>query len=385
MAACEVEMKRWDVIRSNFRPCIVAGLLGICVIGNDAVAEPPAQQPAAPEPPTSAPSWIDIVPAWIKRLPIPIVPKGLPAEPTGLCEDKPGGPAWLDRMQAGFYRTMCFTAARFDGFFGNARFDDEYQATYGSIAVGALWDERDHWEPSLRFRVRFHLPQLSERFNAFAGRVDPDEYITERRDDFDTLPRQFGRQDDDAVLLGLGYSQPVRRGGRFDADVGAQLGFPMDPYVKGAYRISLPFLERNVLRLRETIFWQDSEGIGATTRFDLERLLKEHFLVRWTGSGTLTQETAGVRWFSTVTLYQNLGDGRALAYQAAISGETNREADITDYGLRVIYRRRIHVDWLFLELRSSITWPRATLLERRELNWGAGAGLEMLFGERTRK
>jgi hypothetical protein len=43
--------------------------------------------------------------------------------------------------------TMCHTASRFDGFFGNARFDDEYQATYGSIAVGSLWDERDRWEP----------------------------------------------------------------------------------------------------------------------------------------------------------------------------------------------------------------------------------------------
>ena len=57
---------------------------------------------------------------------------------------------------------------------------------------------------------------------------------------------------------------------------------------------------------------------------------------------------------------------------------------MTDYGLRVIYRRRIHLEWLFLELRSSITWPRETLLETREADWGAGIALEMLFGERTR-
>jgi hypothetical protein len=371
-------MKPWDIVHSNFRPCIVAAVVGIYGIGNAATAQSPAQDPTNPEPQTFAPPWI-------YRLPIPIEPKGLPAEPTGLCGDKPGGLSWFDRMQASLYRSMCLTAVRFDGFFGNARFDDEYQATYGSIAVGALWDERDQWDASLRFRVRLHLPQLNERFNAFIGRVDPDEYVTELRDDFDTLPRQFAREDDDAVLLGMGYSQPVRGGGHFDADVGAKLGFPMDPYVKGVYRIALPFLERNVLRLRETIFWQDSEGLGATTRFDLERLLGESFLVRWTGSGTLTQETEGVRWFSNLTLYQNLGDGRAFAYQAVISGDTDRAVDVSDYGLRVIYRHRIHLDWLFLELRSSITWPRETLLERREPNWGAGVGLEMLFGERTRK
>jgi hypothetical protein len=50
----------------------------------------------------------------------------------------------------------------------------------------------------------------------------------------------------------------------------------------------------------------------------------------------------------------------------------------------VIYRRRVHLEWLFLELRSSITWPRETLLEPREADWGAGIALEMLFGERAR-
>jgi hypothetical protein len=364
------EMKPWHVTPSIFRPCVVAAVLGFDAIGSPAAAQSPEQDRVASP--------------WIDRVPIPVELKGLPEKPAGLCEDKPGGPAWLERMQASFYRTMCFTAARFDGFFGNAQFDDEYQATHGSIVIGALWDERDRFDPSVRFRVRLHLPQLSERFNAFVGKVNPDEYLTELRDDFATLPRQFARQDDDAVLLGLGYSQPALGGGRFDADVGAELGSPLDPYVKGRYRIALPFLERNVLRLRETIFWQESEGIGATTRFDLERLLMDQFLVRWTGSGTLTQESEGLRWYSSITLYQNLGERRALAYEAGIAGESGQDVEISDYGLRVIYRRRTYRDWLFLELRSSVTWPRESLLERREPNWGAGAGFELLFGERTR-
>jgi len=337
-----------------------------------------AQELAAADSETAAPTWIT-------RVPIPIELKGLPAQAPGLCEDKPGGPAWLDRMQAGLYRTMCLSAARFDGFFGNVRFDEEYQATHGSVVVGTLWDQRDHLDPTVRFRARFYLPQLSGRFNAFIGKVDPNEHVTELRDDFDTLPRQFGHQEDDAVLFGLGYSQPGRGGGYFDADAGAELGFPMDPYVKGRYRIALPFLEHNVLRLRETLFWQHSEGAGATTGFDLERLLAERFLVRWTVSATLTQNTQGVRWLSSATLYQNLGAGRALAYQAGASGESTRDVPLSDYGLRLIYRRRILREWLFLEMRSSITWPRETLLERRQSNLGVGAGLELQFGERTRK
>jgi hypothetical protein len=236
----------------------------------------------------------------------------------------------------------------------------------------------------VRFRARVYLPQLSDRFSAFIGKVDPKEHVTELRDDFDTLPRQFGHQEDDAVLLGLGYGQPGRSGGYFDVDVGARVDLPLDPYAKARYRMALPFLEHNVLRLRETLFWQQSEGAGATTGFDLERLLTEQFLARWTVSATLTQNTRGVRWFSSATLYQTIGAGRALAYQVGASGESAREVPLTDFGLRLIYRRSVLRDWLFLELRSSITWPRETLLERRRSNLGVGAGLEMQFGERNR-
>ncbi|MGH8130699.1 MAG: hypothetical protein ACRES3_07585 [Steroidobacteraceae bacterium] len=323
---------------------------------------------------------------WIRALPVPVEPAFPLTDVSELCRDKPQGPVWIDRMQGALYRSMCFTAVRFDSFFGSARFDDEYQATHGSLSVGALWDERDHWDPSVRFRVQMQLPRMSDRLSAFVGKVDPDEYVTEQRDDFDTLPRQFGRETDDEVLFGLGYSQPGRRGGRFDVSGGTSFDSPKEAYAKGTYRIALPLLARNLLRLRETIFWEDRERLGATTRFDLERLFTDDLLVRWTGSATFAQETEGVRWFSHVTLYQNLRDGRAISYQVGVAAESDLEVPVTDYGLRLIYRRTIFDrDWLFLELRSSLTWPRESLLERRESVWGAGAALEMMFGERRKR
>jgi hypothetical protein len=48
----------------------------------------------------------------------------------------------------------------------------------------------------------------------------------------------------------------------------------------------------------------------------------------------------------------------------------------------LIYRRSVLRDWLFLELRSGISWPRETLLETREPNLSFGAAVEMMFGER---
>ena len=311
----------------------------------------------------------------------PPAPSQDPPLPT--CRDPSAGEAWIDRMQAGLYRTVCLSAARTDGFFGNDRNDDAYEATYGSLSVGSLWDQRDHWDPTVRFRANVKLPQLNDRYRAFVGRVDPDEYVSDTRDDFDTLPRQFAGDDDDSVLVGLGYRQPKRRGGYFDTSAGVKLRWPPEPYVKGGYHLALPFLERNLLRFNETLFWRSEEGFGTTTRFDIERLLTDDLLIRLTGSGTFSEDTEGLEWFSNLTLFQTLAAARAFAYQIGISGETDREIPIEDYGLRVIYRQRIYREWLYLELRSSVGWPRDTWSERREANWGAGVALEMQFGQRN--
>jgi hypothetical protein len=73
---------------------------------------------------------------------------------------------------------------------------------------------------------------MSDRFSAFVGKVDAEEFVTEQRDDFDTLPRQLGREDDDQVLFGLGYSQPRSHGGHFDVSAGTSLALPTEPYGK---------------------------------------------------------------------------------------------------------------------------------------------------------
>ena len=351
------------------------GLAFSCAVAQSTEPQSPPNSESVATP-DSGPTWLEVVPVELQD------PTKAAVE---LCHDKPGQPGWLSHMRAGIYRTLCTSAAWFDGFFGNARFDDEYQATRGSVTVGAAWDERDHWDPSMRFRVHLRLPQLSERFDAFVGRVDPEEYVTELRDDFDTLPRQFAREQDDATLLGLGYQQPGPGGGRFNAGVGARTAWPLEPYAKGTYRYTRPFLGRNVLHLHETVFWNQQEHFGVTTRVDLERILEASLLVRWTTSGTLTERTEGVRWFSNLTLYHSLGNGRAFAYQSGVSGVSDHEVGIVDYGVRIIYRRRILYEWLFVELRSGISWPRESLLERRESNLGAGAAIELTFGERRRR
>jgi hypothetical protein len=80
------------------------------------------------------------------------------------------------------------------------------------------------------------------------------------------------------------------------------------------------------------------------------------------------------------SLFQALTDRNAISYHAFVSGETKSEVELQNYGMEVRYRKRIARKWLFLELVSSVSWPRYLLEESRDLNIGFGAGFEMYFG-----
>jgi hypothetical protein len=283
--------------------------------------------------------------------------------------------------------SACASSAWLDGLFGDQMLYEEYRQTYGTVSLGTLWSDYDGFDPRLRFRIRLQLPQWDDSISAFAGRVGEEDYISDVEDDFDALPtRQFGDLEDDSVLLGLGYSNPKRTGNDFDASVGIRLDTPIDPYVRTRYEIVRNFAEHYVFSARETVFWQNSEGFGSTTRFYLDRGLSDRFLLRWMNLGKYTEETEGLEWYSQVTLFQSVGDRMGLAWQAQIEGATDNEVQITRTAVRLIMRRRFrNFEWLFLELRGGVGWPREELEEERKASPELGIALEMQFGQRRGK
>ena len=44
------------------------------------------------------------------------------------------------------------------------------------------------------------------------------------------------------------------------------------------------------------------------------------------------------------------------------------------------YRRSVLREWLVLEMRTSVDWPKDYVWQERRASWGLGAGFEMYFG-----
>ena len=288
---------------------------------------------------------------------------------------------WLDKTRQTLYDTMWHSAAHVDRWFGSAEEDAVYQQVYGSIAPALLYTQYDGLRPLLRFNVKFHLPQMNDRVHAFVGRFDPNEFITEQDEPSGSIPRTYGPPTEDRTLLGLGFQQQDHPGGHFEGGTGVRLGFPMDPYVKGSYVAQRGRLDTGSFSVRETLFWQNSEGAGETTRFDLERFFVLcQVLVRYTLSATRSQKSAGVRGYSSILLLRGLANRRAVAFEVGLDGQSQAQVPLHDYGFKVAYRQGVLRRWLIMEVRGSLDWPKDLIWQQRRASRGVGGGFEMLLG-----
>ncbi len=328
----------------------------------DAAADATTAQPAGPPVPAKEPP---------------------PDAPVEYQCNEPGSDqsALVDRVQRGVYVSVCGTARWFDGLFGTRRFDQDSDETFGRLGIGEFWDDRDGFDEKIKLRVRVALPTAERRLKLLFGRVDEQEVDGDSQSQAGTsLPSSFGGVQDESWLLGLGYSKQGELSNGFDFGAGVRLRTPVDPYTKGTYRHTFVFGDDIALRARQTVFWRDSRGWGETTELTFDKLLTDRLLLRWDNGATLAEDVERLEWYSGVTAFQSLGNRSGLAYTTFVNGVVNTDVPVRNYGLELRFRRSVLRRWLFLELRSSLTWPKELPDEERDINPGAGIGFEMYFG-----
>ena len=288
----------------------------------------------------------------------------------------------IDRTQQKVYGVVQGSSLWFDSFFGTTENDQGGNVRQGSVRLGTRWDERDGTRIRARLKARVPLPAFKERTRLILGRGDAEELVDgSTLDNTDSLPGQFNDFEDDDWLLGVGYSKDGTLTRGFDVGAGVKLATPLEPYIRLTYRWNHTFNDAWLWQLRPRVFWQNQRGPGASINSVLDYAVNPTWLLRsWI---ILSGEDAveGLGWTNNFIAYQSLNNKSALSYRLFAAGETDSEVPLQDYGFELRYRRRIARDYLFLELSTSVTWPRYLLEETRDSNIGVGIEFEMQFGD----
>jgi hypothetical protein len=285
-------------------------------------------------------------------------------------------------MRAGIQRGVCSTARFVDRLFGRENQFSEYEdESNGRASVTLGWDEQDGVEVDARFRASANLPQINERFNATIGRASRDEYVADEIGAFNPAVSQFTDDEPAEWFAGVGYRAHRTRDSRFDLGAGVKLESPLNPYANARYRHYIYRPGGVLWTLRTTAFVENDEGFGLTQAFDVDKVLNDQYLLRFSNSVRMSEKTAGVRWRVRPALYQAIDYRRAMRYEAYVRGET--DGDQPDlYGVAVTHRRSAWRDWLFLEFGAQLFWAEGPEPDDRcRACLGAAFGFEILFGD----
>ncbi len=337
--------------------------------GAEPVAEPGAEM-AAKAPAESTP------PAQQK--------KEKKKHPLGPCRVRTAEDAPLiDDAHRKLYETLCGAALWFDGLFGerNNATIASARGVSGRLEISGLSSEYEGSKFRARGHVRFDFPNLDKRWNAFIGRDEPDDFIRDRTEGLALRSQFINFADENRWLAGLGYSLPGTYKQRTDFRIGGKLGSEPEIFVQGRFRRNWFINDRNLFHFRETGFWTNRDGFGATTSFDFDHVVKRTMLLRWGSIGTVSEATDGLEWRSALLLYQSLHNAKALAYEVFIRGESAWEVPLKEWGVRGVYRQPLlRRDWLAGEFVLGYSWPRFELEDEREGSLTVGLGVEILVG-----
>ncbi len=280
----------------------------------------------------------------------------------------------IDTTRRSVRSTAEWLARGVDSWFGDRPFSEGGQVTDGRISLGILHRQDEGNSVSLRFNARFRLPNLERRAYVFVGRDNPRELITDK-------PGALARQQrlltdsnaDQRVVAGFGLSLHEA----VDFRVGFRGG--LKPYAQARYRKPWQLGPRDLLELRETVFWSIDDHLGSTTALSWEHAVSSTTAVRWLSSATITQVVRHFDWSTSLGAYRAFGDQRLASAEWLMSGQQGTGVNVADYGWQLRWEQPIHRSGLLGEVLVGHFWPRKDAASERGRAWALGGTLKMRF------
>ena len=257
-----------------------------------------------------------------------------------------------------------------DNFFGNDVRDLEQAESRLRLRTIYNWDERLDNEVKFRLGGKVSLPQISKRLDLVFRGEDMDDF----GDD--------GVEDPSEDRIGLQYQVGPKdiRKHRVDLTVGFGSSGPK-PGVKYVYQDA--FAEDLNFRFTQRFTYDLGEGGYGSSRFVLDKALRERELVRAYTRFLYGEKTEGTEWSSSLSYARGWqGDsgrvGATWLYVGA-DGQTEPYDFVKNYKVGARFRRQAYRDWLFWEIEPSYNWRVDEPYFDREGAWRIELRLEFLL------
>jgi hypothetical protein len=267
-------------------------------------------------------------------------------------------------------------ASYIDRFFGGDRHFQESNDSVLQIDLSKLNGYGSDHKIDLAARMNLKLPVTEGRLHLLIE-TDPENNINAAPTPGSTViknrvvvPR--------SVAVATRYATAKEDVWHFSTDVGIKFPIPPKPFVRSRGSYSIPLGSQWRLKAEESVYWFNTLGAGETSQLDFERIISPPLLFRSSSIVTWLNDTQNFDMRQDLSIYHTLTDRSALLYQASAIGISNPQYQMTDFVVLMLYRYRMHQEWLFFELSPQLHFPR---VKQYHYSPALSMRLEMLFDD----
>lgn len=264
----------------------------------------------------------------------------------------------VDRAHAWLSRYLCVPSRWVDGFFSDpVRDPDRRAGSLVRVTEQQQWRDDGNGGANTHVSARVRLPGAQRRLSLLFVSRDPDE--ENRADLAHTLAAS--QQNDTGSRGALRWALQQARSYNLDFDVGLHSG--LHAFTQVRYQQLYPLSGKDLwLRYTQRLYWQDPEGWGSRSLFELNRTLSPRRAIRAYQEVRYTeqynQQGQGLLLLQGVNLFQRLGDRSAFSLGLATDAHTHPDLVMDDYRVSLLYRANIWRPWLFYEVEPFVLWAR---------------------------
>lgn len=286
----------------------------------------------------------------------------------GVEEDPDDPPVtWVDSSHAYATDQVQALTVWMDNFFGDPTYDLETPDSLVRVDWSNTWDQEDGHKARVRLRGKLHLPRISKRLNLLFNEQDGDELGADE-------------QKENSDLIGLQYSLGELNRSRVDLTLDAGT-WDLRPGVR--YRNQGPISKKMGYRYTQQLEYKDGEGFYSTAEVNLDRVLDENTLLRWSNQLIHGEETDGEEWQTILSLDRRQRPLHkkhqfVIGYFGAIEGVTDPDY-IQNYRLGMLFRRQVYRPFLFAELEPSYNLRRDSPEQSRSGAWNIVLRFEIVL------
>ncbi len=284
-------------------------------------------------------------------------------------------------------------ASNVDAFFGSDRNYQESNKSVLQFDLTRVVENAGNNKIVPAFRAKLHLPALQQRLHSWQQSLhllletNPDKNLpgtsagATTRQNSAPIFKEVATPDSYGAALRLENADDSPW--RLSADAGLKLvgandvlklnHTSLDPFVRARGRFTKP-IGAVQLTLAESVFWYNTIGAGENTQFDVDYSFSEPLLFRATSGATWLHDKQNFDLRQDFSFFHTLDERHSLLYQVGVSGASQPQTDVSEYIALLLYRQRLHRDWIFFELSPQLHYlkvnnyqPNAQLIVRLEI------------------